>query len=93
MTNMICAQVYLPQKQCLRLKRLAKARGMSAAELIRQAVEKQIQAEARSQPVRQAPPLSAVVSTRLTSLGSSTGGHAGVARTRAPGATPPRLEA
>lgn len=54
---MVRAQIYLPRQQYLRLKRLAKARGVSAAELIRQAVEKQIQAEARLQPVRQAPPL------------------------------------
>lgn len=42
MTQMVRTQVSLPKKQYLRLKRLAKARGVSAAELIRQAVEQQI---------------------------------------------------
>ncbi len=54
MTQMVRAQIYLPKKQYLGLKRLAKARGLSAAELIWQAVAEQINAEARPQPVNQA---------------------------------------
>jgi hypothetical protein len=41
MTHMIRKQVYIPRRQQVLLKRLARARGVSEAEIIRQAIEQQ----------------------------------------------------
>lgn len=40
-TRMIRKQVYIPKRQQTMLKRLAQARGVSEAEIIRQAIERQ----------------------------------------------------
>jgi len=40
-TQMIRKQVYIPKRQHTMLKRLARARGVSEAEIIRQAIERQ----------------------------------------------------
>ena len=39
MTQMLRKQIYIPKRQQVQLKRLAKARGVSEAEVIRQAIE------------------------------------------------------
>jgi hypothetical protein len=40
-TRMIRKQVYIPKRQQTKLKRLAQTRGVSEAEIIRQAIERQ----------------------------------------------------
>ncbi len=42
MAQMIRKQIYIPKHQEARLKRLAKARGVSEAEIIRQAIDQQL---------------------------------------------------
>lgn len=51
MAQMIRKQIYIPKRQLLLLKRLAKARGVSEAEIIRQAIDRQISG-ASTQPFR-----------------------------------------
>jgi hypothetical protein len=41
--QMVRKQIYLPKQQNLKLKRLAKQRGISEAEVIRQALEREIE--------------------------------------------------
>lgn len=41
--NMVRKQIYLPKKQNLKLKRLAEQRGVSEAEVIRQALEREFE--------------------------------------------------
>jgi tRNA A-37 threonylcarbamoyl transferase component Bud32 len=41
--QMVRKQIYLPQHQNLKLKRLAKQRGISEAEVIRQALEREVE--------------------------------------------------
>ncbi len=41
MARMLRKQIYIPKRQQLLLKRLAKARGVSEAEIIRQAIERE----------------------------------------------------
>jgi hypothetical protein len=43
---MVRKQIYLPRRQNLLLKRLAKERGVSEAEVIRQALEREVQSTA-----------------------------------------------
>ena len=50
-TNMIRKQFYIQKRQDALLKRLSKARGLSEAEIIRQAIER----EAAGAPVQPAP--------------------------------------
>jgi hypothetical protein len=40
MTRMLCKQSYIPQRQQVQLKRLAKARSISEAKIIRQAIKR-----------------------------------------------------
>jgi len=47
MAMMVRKQVYLKKSQALRLKRQARLRGISEAELIREAIERQVVAPAR----------------------------------------------
>jgi hypothetical protein len=42
MTQMLRKQIYIPRRQQVQLKRLAKARGVSEAEVIRQAIEREV---------------------------------------------------
>jgi hypothetical protein len=42
MTHMLRKQIYIPTRQQVILKRLAKARGISEAEIIRQAIEREV---------------------------------------------------
>ena len=42
MTHMLRKQIYIPKRQQVILKRLAKARGISEAEIIRQAIEREV---------------------------------------------------
>ncbi len=42
MTQMVRKQIYIPRHQEVRLKRLAKVRGVSEAEIIRQALDQQL---------------------------------------------------
>ncbi len=42
MTQMLRKQIYIPKRQQMQLKRLAKARGVSEAEIIRQAIEREV---------------------------------------------------
>ena len=42
MTQMLRKQIYIPKRQQVQLKRLAKARGVSEAEVIRQAIEREV---------------------------------------------------
>ena len=49
-TNMVRKQIYLQKHQDAMLKRLSKARGLSEAEIIRQAIEREV-AGASPQPV------------------------------------------
>lgn len=42
MTHMLRKQIYIPKRQQAILKRLAKARGLSEAEIIRQAIEREV---------------------------------------------------
>jgi hypothetical protein len=42
MTQMLRKQIYIPRRQQAQLKRLAKARGVSEAEVIRQAIEREV---------------------------------------------------
>jgi len=46
MTHMLRKQIYIPKRQQVLLKRLAKARGLSEAEIIRQAIEREVAASA-----------------------------------------------
>ncbi len=46
MTHMLRKQIYIPKRQQVILKRLAKARGLSEAEIIRQAIEREVAANA-----------------------------------------------
>lgn len=46
MTHMLRKQIYIPTRQQVILKRLAKARGISEAEIIRQAIEREVAANA-----------------------------------------------
>ena len=46
MTHMLRKQIYIPKRQQVILKRLAKARGLSEAEIIRQAIEREVTANA-----------------------------------------------
>lgn len=41
-TNMVRKQIYIQKRQDALLKRLSKARGVSEAEIIRQAIERQV---------------------------------------------------
>ena len=41
MTQMLRKQIYIPKRQQILLKKLAKARGVSEAEVIRQAIERE----------------------------------------------------
>ena len=41
MTQMLRKQIYIPKRQKILLKKLAKARGVSEAEVIRQAIERE----------------------------------------------------
>jgi len=50
MTQMIRKQIYIAQKQQILLSRLAKARGVSEAEVIRQAIEREASG-GQTQPV------------------------------------------
>ncbi len=43
MTQMIRKQIYIPKRQQLLLKRRAKARGVSEAELVRQAIDRDLE--------------------------------------------------
>ncbi|MGB8647229.1 MAG: CopG family transcriptional regulator [Anaerolineae bacterium] len=54
MTQMVRKQIYIPRQQEARLKRLAKARGVSEAEIIRQALDRQLSGGA-SQPFQPDP--------------------------------------
>ena len=47
MAQMIRKQIYIQRRQQAILKRLARARGVSEAELIRQAIDNQVNASAR----------------------------------------------
>ena len=47
MTQMVRKQIYIQKRQNLLLKRLAKARGVSEAEIIRQALEREFTGEQR----------------------------------------------
>jgi hypothetical protein len=42
MTQMLRKQIYIPRRQQVQLKRLAKARGVSEAEVIRQAIDREV---------------------------------------------------
>ncbi len=42
MTQMLRKQIYIPKRQQAQLKRLAKSRGISEAEIIRQAIEREV---------------------------------------------------
>ncbi len=42
MTQMLRKQIYIPRRQQVQLRRLAKARGVSEAEVIRQAIEREV---------------------------------------------------
>ncbi len=42
MAHMLRKQIYIPKRQQAILKRLAKARGLSEAEIIRQAIEREV---------------------------------------------------
>lgn len=42
MTRMVRKQIYISRRQQVQLKRLAKARGVSEAEVIRQAIEREV---------------------------------------------------
>ena len=42
MTQMLRKQIYIHKRQQVQLKRLAKARGVSEAEVIRQAIEREV---------------------------------------------------
>ena len=42
MAQMLRKQIYIPKRQQAILKRLAKARGLSEAEIIRQAIEREV---------------------------------------------------
>ncbi len=42
MTQMLRKQIYIPKRQQVQLKRLAKARGVSEAEVIRQAIDREV---------------------------------------------------
>ncbi len=42
MSQMLRKQIYIPKRQQVQLKRLAKARGVSEAEVIRQAIEREV---------------------------------------------------
>lgn len=42
MTQMLRKQIYIPKRQQVQLKRLAKARGVSEAEVVRQAIEREV---------------------------------------------------
>lgn len=44
-TNMVRKQIYIPRRQNALLKRLSQARGLSEAEIIRQAIEKEVAGE------------------------------------------------
>ena len=46
MAHMLRKQIYIPKRQQAILKRLAKARGLSEAEIIRQAIEREVAASA-----------------------------------------------
>ena len=46
MTQMVRKQVYIQKRQQAALKRLARARGVSEAELIRQAIDRQLSSSA-----------------------------------------------
>ena len=48
MTHMLRKQIYIPKRQQVILKRLAKARGLSEAEIIRQAIEREVDCQRRS---------------------------------------------
>lgn len=41
-THMVRKQIYIPKRQDILLKRLSRARGVSEAEIIRQAIEREI---------------------------------------------------
>ncbi len=45
MTTMIRKQVYIPRRQDILIKRLSQTRGVSEAEIIRQAIEREIKGE------------------------------------------------
>lgn len=49
-TNMVRKQIYIQKRQDALLKRLSKARGVSEAEIIRQAIERQVGGEPLQQP-------------------------------------------
>ena len=50
MTQMVRKQVYIQKRQQAALKRLARARGVSEAELIRQAIDRQLSSSAVQSP-------------------------------------------
>ena len=45
MTTMIRKQIYIPHRQDILIKRLSQTRGVSEAEIIRQAIEREIKGE------------------------------------------------
>lgn len=45
MTTMIRKQIYIPRRQDILIKRLSQTRGVSEAEIIRQAIEREIKGE------------------------------------------------
>ena len=45
MTTMVRKQIYIPRRQEILIKRLSQARGISEAEVIRQAIEREINRE------------------------------------------------
>jgi hypothetical protein len=47
---MVRKQIYIPKRQQVLLQRLAKARGVSEAEIIRQAIDQQVMGAVRSTP-------------------------------------------
>ncbi len=50
MTHMVRKQIYIEKRQKARLKQVAKARGVSEAEIVRQAIDQQLAASGKSFP-------------------------------------------
>ncbi len=50
MTQMVRKQIYIDKRQKAQIKRAAKARGVSEAELIRQAIDQQLAGNAKGLP-------------------------------------------